>query len=110
MPSSLLVAAWELGAAVILVLQRRNLRLSRQGAGARAGAQLYPDEHKWGRLALGIPHPRAGCLCLGPAGASGRSCPLRSMGAGAARSQHIWASDVMSTGPPWGPTQLQEPG
>lgn len=62
----------------------------------------------WG--ALGVPCLRAGCLCLGPAGASGRSCPPSSRRAGATQSQHIWAGDIMSARAPWGPAQLQEPG
>ena len=104
-----LLSKW--GTAVIPVLHRENLRLNERGVRTRIGAQLDPDEHRQGRdWPFGVPHHYAGCLLSGPAGARGCSCPPSSMGAGATRSQHIWASDIMSAGIPWGPVQLREPG
>lgn len=50
--------------------------------------------------ALGFPHLRAGCLCLGPAGASGHSCPPSSRGAERHRASTYGVVTSCLQGPP----------
>lgn len=85
MPGTLLAAAWERGTIVTSMLQRRKSRLSRKGRGAQTCGALKPSYilgAQPGGLAFGVPHPHAGRLLLGPAGARAAAVLLDLWGQG----------------------------
>jgi hypothetical protein len=68
-------------------------------SGDRAGAQPETAKELESEHWPGGPHPHAGHLLLGLAGARDHSCSPCLMGAGATRGQHIWAVTSCLLGP-----------